>query len=310
MKLAPTALLRRFFLDQWRAIDAEVEAERREEEASRGPAPKKKVRKGKKGKQKAVESSTEPRKFDWRPVIFLITVAITLTLQEYFGTRGSGQGRHEVLGFMDMFPRKDFPDMEEKDYQLLSFCWWSGWRFLGYVVIPVITIWLMPGQRVRDYFVSLKGFFKHLWIYAALFALILPAVIFASTQKSFTLTYPFYKWANQGMGYFLAWQALYALQFVSLEFFFRGYMLAGLRDRLGSSAIFVMLVPYCMIHYGKPVLETLGAIIAGLVLGTLAMRTRSIWGGAIIHIAVAVTMDSLALGNCPDASTGMPCKGH
>ena len=41
---------------------------------------------------------------------------------------------------------------------------------------------------------------------------------------------------------------------------------------------------------GKPMPETLGAVIAGVVLGTLSMRTRSIWGGALIHIAVAITM--------------------
>ena len=35
-----------------------------------------------------------------------------------------------------------------------------------------------------------------------------------------------------------------------------------------------MIVPYCMIHYGKPLPETLGAIGAGLILGTLAMRTQ------------------------------------
>ena len=38
---------------------------------------------------------------------------------------------------------------------------------------------------------------------------------------------------------------------------------------MGSHAIFVMVVPYVMIHFGKPMLETVGAIIAGVVLGLL-----------------------------------------
>ena len=84
------------------------------------------------------------------------------------------------------------------------------------------------------------------------------------------------------------WEALYAAQFISLEFFFRGFLLQGLRRALGANAIFVMIVPYCMIHYGKPMPETFGAIGAGLILGTLAMRTRSIWGGVLIHIGVAI----------------------
>jgi membrane protease YdiL (CAAX protease family) len=68
----------------------------------------------------------------------------------------------------------------------------------------------------------------------------------------------------------------------------------------------VMIVPYCMIHYGKPMPETLGAIGAGLILGTLAMRTRSIWGGVLIHVGVATTMDVLALRGCPPFG-GAPC---
>ena len=93
----------------------------------------------------------------------------------------------------------------------------------------------------------------------------------------------------------LLWELLYIAQFVTLEMFFRGFMLHGLRRSFGANAIFVMMVPYFMIHFNKPMPEAVGAIGAGLILGTLAMRTRSIWGGAAIHVAVAVTMDLLAL---------------
>jgi membrane protease YdiL (CAAX protease family) len=64
---------------------------------------------------------------------------------------------------------------------------------------------------------------------------------------------------------------------------------------MGAYAIFVMVVPYCMIHFGKPFLECFAAIIAGVVLGTLSLRTRSIWCGAMIHMSVAITMDVAAL---------------
>jgi membrane protease YdiL (CAAX protease family) len=64
---------------------------------------------------------------------------------------------------------------------------------------------------------------------------------------------------------------------------------------MGSTAIFVMSVPYCMIHFGKPYLEAHGAIVAGVVLGSLSMKTRSIYGGFLLHVSVAVLMDLLAL---------------
>jgi membrane protease YdiL (CAAX protease family) len=50
-----------------------------------------------------------------------------------------------------------------------------------------------------------------------------------------------------------------------------------------------------MIHYHKPVLETFGAIAAGVILGYMSLRTRSIWLGAALHIAVAWTMDAAAI---------------
>ncbi|TMQ14771.1 MAG: CPBP family intramembrane metalloprotease [Deltaproteobacteria bacterium] len=132
-----------------------------------------------------------------------------------------------------------------------------------------------------------------------LFAAVLPAVAIASTTQAFRHTYPFYRLANRSYADLVIWEALYALQFLSLEFFFRGFILHGLRPALGANAVFVMLVPYCMIHYHKPLRETLGAIGAGLILGTLAMRTRSIWGSVLLHIGVATTMDVLALRGCP-----------
>jgi membrane protease YdiL (CAAX protease family) len=56
-----------------------------------------------------------------------------------------------------------------------------------------------------------------------------------------------------------------------------------------------MMIPYVMIHFDKPILEVFAAIIAGIVLGTLAMRTRSIWAGFLIHVSVALAMDIAAI---------------
>ena len=72
--------------------------------------------------------------------------------------------------------------------------------------------------------------------------------------------------------------------------------------QLGSAAIFAMIVPYVMIHFGKELPETLGAIVAGVVLGTLAMRTKSIWGGLLVHTLVAISMDVAVLLQ----TTGLP----
>ncbi|HEY4057027.1 MAG TPA: type II CAAX endopeptidase family protein [Kofleriaceae bacterium] len=261
--IAPLRWFKFVSIDQWRAIDAET-----------------------------VRSPDQAGRVDLRVMFILITVAVSLTFQEYWGDHAT-------------FDRM-FRSYKGEYRELYSFVWWSGWRVFGYIVMPCIALKLM-GERIRDYHISFEGFFKHLWIYAAMFAAILPVVLLASTTPHFRQTYPFYRMANRSSIDLWAWEGLYAAQFLALEFFFRGFILNGLRRSLGANAIFVMIVPYCMIHYGKPMPETLGAIGAGLILGTLAMRTRSIWGGFMIHVGVAMTMDVMALRGCPPFGSGHFC---
>ena len=74
-------------------------------------------------------------------------------------------------------------------------------------------------------------------------------------------------------------ELFYGLLFVSGESFWRGYVIFGLREKYGYSGVPIMIVPYVMSHYGKPFFETMGAIIAGGVLGCLALRHNNFWLG-------------------------------
>jgi membrane protease YdiL (CAAX protease family) len=87
------------------------------------------------------------------------------------------------------------------------------------------------------------------------------------------------------------------LQFFGLEFFFRGFLLHSLKPSLGIYSIFVMTVPYCMIHFAKPLPETFAAIFAGIFLGWLSYRNGNIWMGFVLHCFVALSMDVMALLN-------------
>jgi membrane protease YdiL (CAAX protease family) len=249
------------------------------------------------GQWQAIDAETQPSASRLSPhvrtIVVLVVCALSLTLQEY-------------VGGADHFERW-FPYDGGEYWELLGFAWWSGWRVIGYVVVPLFALALMPGERIRDYHLSGRGFFRHLWIYGAMFGAFLPVLILVSTLPSFREAYPFYRLANRSYLDLALWEGLYVVQFISLEFFFRGFLLAGLRPSLGANAIAVMAVPYCMIHFTKPMPETVAAIFAGLILGTLAMRTRSIWGGVLIHVAVAITMDVLALAGCPPFGSGIGC---
>ena len=181
------------------------------------------------------------------------------------------------------------------DGPLLRKLWWA-WLVAGLYVLPagLYARWAL-GLRGGDLGLDPTGLGRHAWIYIGGYLLVLPLVILVSARPDFLHTYPFYADAAASWRELLLWEGSYAVQFVALEFFFRGVLLFAAFRVLGPWAIPAMVIPYTMIHFGKPAPECLGAIIAGSALGIVALRTRTIYAGMVIHVGVAWTMDLLAL---------------
>ena len=183
-------------------------------------------------------------------------------------------------------------------YWMLRFkAWWVAWALVSYVVIPAVVMLLLPGKRIRDCNLGWRGFREHYWLYVGLYALVFPVIWIVSFTPDFYTYYPMYAQAGRSWFDLLVWESLYAGQFVALEFFFRGFLVGGLLRYVGIYAVPAAVIPYMMIHFSKPWPEALGSIVAGLVLGTLAWKTKSIWGGVCVHCAVASSMDLLALSH-------------
>lgn len=90
---------------------------------------------------------------------------------------------------------------------------------------------------------------------------------------------------------FWLFEAFYASFYIWAEVFFRGLMVIGFSRLLGRHAILPMVAVYVFLHFQKPMGETMGAIVAGYVLGILAFRTRSIMGGVLVHAGVSFMME-------------------
>ena len=180
-------------------------------------------------------------------------------------------------------------------WELCGYMWWTSVQVIGYVLLPALLIRYGFKARVRDFGWQLNQAPQHWRGYLLLLSPILVFIYLVSLGKDFVNHYPFYSLANRSWFDLLAWEFLYLTQFVCLEFFFRGFFLNALRPALGANAIWVMCVPYLMIHFPKLWLEATGAILFGLFLGILALRSRSIWGGVLVHAGVAVTMDITAI---------------
>jgi membrane protease YdiL (CAAX protease family) len=210
--------------------------------------------------------------------IVLLTATVCLTLIEYLARR-DGTG---------------LVDARTQSGQLAA---WAAVSIAAYVVGPVLVARYALHRPLRELGLRTDGLTAHWRAYALLYAIALPVVLIASFGSAFQAKYPFYDLGvdESFWPHLYGWWVLYALQFVALEFFFRGFLVHGLAPRLGWVSIFVMAVPYNMLHFAKPMPEALVAIAGGVVLGTLSLRTRSIWCGATLHIAIAFTMDFLAL---------------
>jgi membrane protease YdiL (CAAX protease family) len=240
--------------------------------------------------------STATGRTDFRPFAALAMCAVILTLQEYFGGRTYfDQSVRPLLARLDLAHPKSIRLV--KYDELYSFGWWVTSRVGGYVLPFAVWKLAFPQDSLLDMGLRARGFFKHAWIYGAFLAVVLPTMLVVSRQPDFGSYYPFYKGCSRSWFDFLVWEGMYFVQFFALEMFFRGFWLGALRRSFGSGAIFAMAVPYCMIHFGKPFLEANGAIVAGIALGSLSMKTKSIYQGFCVHITVAGLMDWLALSH-------------
>jgi len=171
---------------------------------------------------------------------------------------------------------------------------WSIATTVLEMFLPLLLIKLVHRRRIADHGWQMQGFSRHMAVYVGLYLLMVPVVWWASLRPDFIVRYPFVSTARGDFAAFLRWEAFYLFQFFALESFFRGYLLFTLERSMGWNAIFVMAVPYCAIHWHKAPLECFAAIFAGVLLGGLALRFRSWYGGAVLHSLVAVTMDGLA----------------
>jgi membrane protease YdiL (CAAX protease family) len=218
-------------------------------------------------------------------------------MQEYYGGRAFYE--ESLRPFISRVNER-WPQVVrlQKYEELYGFAWWAGSRIAGYVLVP-FPVWkiFFKEDSLLDFGLRTKGFWRHAWIYGLFLAIVLPAMWMVSREPDFGSYYPFYKTSSRSWYDLFLWESMYFAQFFALELFFRGFWLGALRRSFGSGAIFSMAVPYCMIHYGKPYLEANGAIIAGIALGSLSMKTRSIYQGFLVHITVAFLMDWLALSH-------------
>jgi len=128
--------------------------------------------------------------------------------------------------------------------------------------------------------------------------IMIPLVAAASTQPDFLSMYPklrdveevLFNVDNKWL-YQLLHELSYGSDFISVELFFRGFLILAFIKIVGKDAILPMACFYCTIHFGKPVGECISSYFGGLILGIVVYNTRSIVGGLIVHLGIAWLME-------------------
>jgi hypothetical protein len=134
--------------------------------------------------------------------------------------------------------------------------------------------------------------------YVIMLMIMIPLIAVASTQPDFLHTYP--KLQNLEGSEVLAdipwWRKVlfelsYGSDFLSIEVFFRGFLIIAFVKWAGKDAILPMACFYCTIHFGKPLAECISSYFGGILLGILVYNTRSVLGGLMVHLGIAWLME-------------------
>lgn len=90
------------------------------------------------------------------------------------------------------------------------------------------------------------------------------------------------------------YEFVYGSYFLNVELFFRGFLVIGFARVLGGHAVLAMVGSYVFLHFGKPIAECISSAFGGYLIGVLALYSHRIWGGVVLHVALAWSMELFA----------------
>jgi hypothetical protein len=174
------------------------------------------------------------------------------------------------------------------------------WQYIVYwpallliVIVILFFLWNFFDSNQPFYGIKTKGInWKPYWF---MLLLMIPLVAAASTQPDFLSMYPKLTAITDG-DKVSTWKKIlfelsYGSDFITIEVFFRGFLVLAFIKWAGKDAILPMACFYCTIHFGKPLGECISSYFGGLLLGIVVYHTRSIFGGLMVHLGIAWLME-------------------
>ncbi len=181
------------------------------------------------------------------------------------------------------------------DVQMFRYWWKDTVCFVLLMVIPIIFMKVFAGWKMSDLGLRIRGTKKEFGLIFVLWLAFLPVIWIVSDFPDFAKTYPQVRSSKTDVAIFVAHHAYYLVYWMGWEFYYRGLLLFGFARDYGSKAVLLSTFPFVVMHYGKPPMEMMAAILAGFILCGIALRSRSIMPGVVLHWLVQVSID---FANC------------
>ncbi|MCU7551929.1 CPBP family intramembrane metalloprotease [Chitinophagaceae bacterium LB-8] len=170
------------------------------------------------------------------------------------------------------------------------------WPFKLIVMVTILLItWQVFNREQHFYGIKSKNIqWRPYWVMLLIMA---PLISSAATQSDFLTVYPKFQQVlflsqPQSSGWHqLLYELSYGTDFISIELFFRGFLILAFAHWAGKDAILPMALFYCTIHFGKPLGECISSFFGGIILGVVTFNTRTIWGGLMVHLGIAWMME-------------------
>jgi uncharacterized protein len=219
---------------------------------------------------------------DKKVFIIFLSVAVLQTISWYLTSR--------------MFFRANFFEQYQFHPQiyLIEYLYWFVGDFITFFILPLLIIRLILSEKLSDYGIRIGDYKIGFKISSIFLAIMLSLVWFVSSSETFGNVYPHLNSARNSWNVFIIYEIGLFIYMIAWEFVWRGFMLFGLYEKFGLYSLFIQMVPFVILHNGKPILETFGAILAGLALGILALRTKSILYCVIVHMSVMFSIDLIS----------------
>ena len=174
-------------------------------------------------------------------------------------------------------------------YREIENFWISSFIYFG--IFPVLTILIFLRKNPLDFGLRLGNY--RLWLpYILIFlAIAIPILYFTSDMSSVQGYYRSHR--NFDLLKYVLQMGVYMLGW---EFLFRGFMLFGLEEKFKEGSIIIQMIPFVLLHFGKPEIETISTIFTGLLWGYICYRGKSFWPAFIMHIVVNISNKAFVLG--------------